>query len=305
MTGRIHRRQMLAGGLAACALRSTAGVAAQEQRAPGPPPGYGLVFADEFDSSDLGRINEEGTGGRPGAPAWRSRYRHARKDVINQEKQIYMDAAFAGTANRPLGVQPFRIADSVLEIRAAPADPQRVRPFIWNQRYTSGCISTERSHAQCYGYVEVRARLPRGRGFWPAFWLLPTKVRGPQELDILEASGARPSSIWNNVHGADQAAYGRRNPSGLPFPGRWFDGVGAVTESFHTYALDWTPERLTFLFDGAPTAELRDHGIHDEMYFLANLAVGSHDPNWIPDPDDTTPWPGVLAIDHVRFYARA
>lgn len=279
---------------------------------PSVPPGYRLVFADEFDHADVTRINENATGGRPGAPAWRSRYRHPRKDVINKEKQIYMDVAFGGTGGRSLGVQPFRIADGVLEITAERADPTRVQPLIWGHAYTSGCISSELTHAQRYGYVEVRAKMPAGRGFWPAFWMLPTSGQWPPELDIVEVSGAKPTSVWNNVI-TPKKEPGRDTPAPAAAPsappaagptGRWIDGVADVTRGFHVYAMEWTPERITFFLDGVATSEKTDHGVHDEMYFLANLALGSHDPNWIPDPDETTPFPGVLSIDYVRFYAR-
>lgn len=266
------------------------------------PAGYELTFSDEFDDPDVSRINENATGGRRGAPAWRSRYRQPRKDVINQEKQIYMDVAFPGTSDRPLGVQPFRIAESILEITAERADPVRVSPSIWNHRYTSGCITTELTHKQRYGYVEVRARMPRGKGFWPAFWLLPTSGAWPPEIDIAELSGARPTSMWTNVHGAaGKARGGQRAPS----PGRWVDGIADITTGFHVYAMEWTPERIICFFDGAPISEIVGHGLDEEMYFIANLALGSHDSNWIPDPDESTPFPGVLGIDYVRIYGKA
>lgn len=271
----------------------------------GMPEGYRLAFGDEFDDADVARINENATGGRPGAPAWRSRYRQPRKDVINQEKQIYMDVAFAGTSGRPLAVQPFRIADSILEIKAERADPARVQPFIWDHRFTSGCITSELTHSQRYGYFEVRARIPRGKGFWPAFWLLPKSGAWPPEIDIAELSGARPTSIWSNVHpGAKAKPEAPAAPSAAP-PGRWIDGVADITTEFHAYAMEWTPQRITCFFDGQPTSEITGHGIDEEMYFLANLAVGSHDPHWIPDPDESTPFPSVLGIDYVRIYEKA
>jgi hypothetical protein len=94
------------------------------------PSGYGRVFADEFDDSDVSRINENAIGGRPNAPAWRSRYRHDRFTVINQEKQIYVDAAFPGTADHPLRVQPFSIRDSV------PGDRVPEVRFVLSHRLT-------------------------------------------------------------------------------------------------------------------------------------------------------------------------
>ena len=87
--------------------------------------------------------------------------------------------------------------------------------------------------------------------------------------------------------------------------GRWFDGIIDVSDAFHIYGLDWTPERISFFVDGRKTFEVTDHGIHEDMYLLANLALGSHDPNWIPDPDETTPLPSAYSIDYIRCYAPA
>lgn len=260
------------------------------------PALYRLRFGDDFDDPDVGRINENATGGRPGAPAWRSRYRQERKTVINSEKQIYMDPQFAGTAPGPLGVQPFSIRDGVLRIRADRADPVTVSPYIWNYRYTSGCITSELTHWQTYGYFEMRARQPRGKGFWPAFWLLPKGLSWPPEIDVFEGSGARPCGIH---HGAIE-----KPRSTTTAPGLWIDQLMAPSDGFHVYAVAWTRDNIVWFVDGIKTFEYGPHGIHEDMYLLANLALGSHDPNWIPDPDATTPFPGFLEIDYIRAYQR-
>lgn len=257
---------------------------------------YTLAFADEFDDTDVTRLNENAVGGRPGVPAWRSRYRHPRKDVTNKEKQIYMDPQFAGTSDRPLQVQPFSIADSVLTIRADRADPVRVSPHIWNYAYTSGCITTELTHWQKYGYFEARVRLPLGKGFWPAFWLLPKREAWPPEIDVFEASGARPDCI--NVGIIEY----------LPPPqygwGGWVPLPKASADGFRVLAMEWTEKRIRFIADGVVTYDIGKHALHEEMYLLLNLALGSHDPTWIPDPDASTPFPGKFEIDYVRAYRR-
>jgi hypothetical protein len=260
------------------------------------PASYVQSFRENFDDADLGRINENARGGRPGAPAWRSRYRQARQEVINKEKQIYMDPQFAGTAGAALGVQPFSIQDGVLRIRADKADSVRVSPYIWNYRYTSGCISSELTHWQTYGYFEMRARLPRGKGYWPAFWLLPKRNAWPPEIDILEASGTRPYGVRSGVLEKPRTA---STPAAA-----WVDQFVDVSDGFHRYALDWTPENIIFYVDGVKTFEYGAHNIHEDMYMLINLALGSHDPNWIPDPDDTTPFPGFMEVDYVHAYRR-
>jgi hypothetical protein len=260
------------------------------------PAPYRLVFGDDFDDPDLSRINENATGGRPGAPAWRSRYRQERQTVINQEKQIYMDPQFAGSAGQALRVQPFWIDNGILQIRAERADPVAVAPFIWNHRYTSGCITSELTHWQTYGYFEMRARLPRGKGFWPAFWLLPKRATWPPEIDILEASGTRPYGIR---HGAIE-----RPRSASTAAGMWIDQLIDSSDGFHIYGLEWTRDNIVFFIDGLKSFEYGPHAIHEDMYLLANLALGSHDPNWIPDPDQSTPFPGLFQIDYIRAYQR-
>ena len=184
----------------------------------------------------------------------------------------------------------------MLRIRADRADSVRVSPYIWNYRYTSGCISSELTHWQTYGYFEMRARLPRGKGYWPAFWLLPKRNAWPPEIDILEASGTRPYGVRSGV---------LEKPRTASTPvAAWVDQFVDVSDGFHRYALDWTPENIIFYVDGVKTFEYGAHNIHEDMYMLINLALGSHDPNWIPDPDDTTPFPGFMEVDYVHAYRR-
>jgi beta-glucanase (GH16 family) len=288
----IARRTMLSGMAAAAVIlpRHPAPAAPTSGFA---PPGYKFVFGDEFDNPDLSRINENATGGRPGAPAWRSRYRQDRFTVINQEKQIYMDPAFRGKSAAPLGVQPFAIRNGVLTVTADRADPVAVSPFILNFKFTSGCITSELTHWQTYGYFEMRARLPPGKGFWPAFWLLPKRPAWPPEIDVFEGSGVRLSAVHLGVvlekhRGAD----------------RWIEPISPIDAGFRVYGLEWTAEQLIWSLDGKPIWR-QPNEIHEDMYILANLALGSRDPNFIPDPDDTTPFPGHFDIDYIRAYQRA
>lgn len=262
------------------------------------PVSYTESFREDFDDEDLNRINENASGGRSGVPAWRSRYRHGREAVINKEKQIYMDPQFAGTSGAPLGVQPFSIKNSLLRIRAERADIARVSPNIWNYKYTSGCISTELTHWQIYGYFEMRAKLPRGKGYWPAFWLLPKRTAWPPEIDVLEGSGSRPYGVRSGV-----IEKPRKSNANTP-AGVWVDQFIDTSDGFHTYGLDWTPDNIVFFIDGSKSFEYGPHNIHEDMYMIVNLALGSHDPNWIPDPDDTTPFPGVMEVDYVHAYRR-
>jgi Glycosyl hydrolases family 16 len=257
------------------------------------PPRYKVVFEDHFDDPDLGRINENGRSLTGHSPGWRSRMRQGRFDVINQEKQIYMDGRFPGTGTKPLGVHPFNIANSVLSIIANRADPSRVKPFIKGYCYTSGCITSELTHAQTYGLFEIRCKCPLGRGFWPAFWLLPKRPTWPPEIDPLEASGLKRFSVRQGSIGGTDSRY----------PSQWIDGKIDIADGFHVYAVEWTKEWLIFSIDGVESLR-QPNFVHEDMYVIANLALGSKDPNWIPDPDSTTPLPAALDIDYVRIWSR-
>lgn len=242
-----------------------------------------LTFADEFDAVSLAV-----DGG-----FWRTAYGYMSADAVgsrsmNDEDQVYMDPRFAGTGARPLGVNPFSIDAGVLTITAAPVTSD-VAPWVDGRSYTSGLLTSQGAFAQLYGYFEIRAALPAGQGFWPAFWLLPSDGGWPPEIDVFEMLGADPTTLHVGAH---ETIDGRHVAGG--------DRFRIDTTQFHTYGVDWGPETLTFYVDGAaifsrPTPETMNR----PMYMLMNLAVGGA---WGGAPDDTT-GVGEMRIDWVRAYA--
>jgi beta-glucanase (GH16 family) len=157
--------------------------------------------------------------------------------------------------------------------------------------YTSGIIHTQGIFGQQYGYFEIRARLPKGQGLWPAFWLLPATPNVPWEIDVFELHGHRPDHVFMAHH--------------------WLDGNGAhakitrgytgpdFTAGFHTFAVDWQPELIAWYVDGVERARDTEGVPAQPMFLLANLAVGG---NWPGFPDETTPFPSAMEIDYVRVY---
>jgi hypothetical protein len=290
MTDALRRRLVAAAGGALVAPLLRADTPPPLRRTV--PPGLRLLFGDEFDDPDLARFNEDAVGGRAGAPAWRSRYRHPRRDIINGEKQVYVDPSVPGLGDRPLGIQPFSIRDGVLSITASRLEPA-MADRLWGQRYASGAITTELTHWQQYGWFETRVRLPVGRGLWPAVWLLPKREAWPPEIDVFEASGSRPGEAIFTVHEAD----GRRGASS-----GWTRLPPSDPDGFVSFACHWTARRIAFHCQGRLMFEHHDHGLHEPMYLLANLAVGSRDPSWIPDPDAGTPFPARFDIDRIHAY---
>ncbi len=232
-----------------------------------------------------------------GAAGWRTDYGYAGPRGLasftspgNGEKQIYVSPGFSGTGERDLGLNPFTVKEGVLTI-AADRAPEAARPSIWNYGYVSGLLTTRDWFAQTYGCFEMRARLPAGRGLWPAFWLLNADGVWPPELDILEQLGRDPSTVYATAH---SNAGGQRTSDGKGVP------VGDTTQAFHVYAAYWTPSQIAWYFDGRrifQTATPAD--MNRPMYLLVNLAVGG---GWPGDPDASTPLPARMEVDYVRAY---
>lgn len=161
---------------------------------------------------------------------------------------------------------------------------------IWPQRDASGkffnrTIDTDRKYYQTYGFFEIEAKLPIGKGTWPAFWLFNHIGTRRPEIDIMEAyAGGGPNSGWSdaNLH---PTAYA---------PTVWIDAgklAGTKTiltpdlsAAFHKYAVKWEAGKQTFYFDGKQVFTL-NVAMPDPMYIMLDLWFGSAS----GQPDGTTP----------------
>jgi len=171
-----------------------------------------------------------------------------------------------------------------LKITASPTPPA-IRPELRNYAYLSGVITTQPSFSQTYGYFEMRAQLPEGKGLWPAFWLLPKDGSWPPEIDVMESVGD-PSVVYMTSHSKTQ------EPKGVE--------ARIAPHAFHVFAVSWGPHQLIWYIDGSEVArQPTPADMHKPMYMLANLAVGG---NWPGAPDATTHFPAVLMIDYIRAY---
>jgi beta-glucanase (GH16 family) len=219
-----------------------------------------------------------------GPKAWDSRTL-----ASNHEQEIYVDPAFPGTGDEPLGLDPFRRGREGLTIRAWPT-PAADAGRLWGYRYVSGLLTTHESFSQTFGYFEVKAMLPRGRGLWPAFWMAAKGGAWPPELDILEQTGG--DAILQTVHMAGTAG---------PDQSAFRSTVRGATGRFHTYGVLWTPTRIVWFVDRRQTAAApTPPDLRQPLYLLINLAVGGDFPG---APDVTTRWPAKLRVAYVRAYA--
>jgi len=169
-------------------------------------------------------------------------------------------------------------------------------------RYTAASLITRNRFSFLYGRIEVRARLPRGKGVWPAIWTLGTNRsvnRWPRcgEIDIMEYVGKDPHRVHANAH---YAVNGRHRSKGGKHKTK------APYEAFHIYAIEWFPDRIDFYFDKVKYFTFPiDHAgkgpenpFRKPHYLLINLALGG---SWGGAMDDKV-LPQQYLIDYVRIY---
>lgn len=248
--------------LLAIATAHGAGCAAQDtaHRATPPPErdGWRLVWHDEFDGDELD------TG------KWRVEYAAL---VKNQELQFYTD-------------DEVYLEDGCLVLRS------REREY-GGREYTSGLVDTQHRFSQVFGRFEVRAKLPKGQGIWPAHWMLPEDHPSwPPEIDIMELLGHEPEVVHLTQH---WGTWPNNASRGVPFSGPDF------SEDFHTFAVEWSPGRIDWFVDEQLGFTSTGDIPQIPFYIILNTAVGGH---WPGNPDETTEFPQYHHIDFVRVYER-
>ncbi len=183
------------------------------------------------------------------------------------------------------GPNAFKLANSILSIYAT-------QDRAYGYQNTSGIIHTKGKFAQMYGRFEIRTKIPKGKGFWPAFWLLPSTPDFPVEIDVFENLGKDTHTIYLSNH------YKGMDGSNQHTTIRYYSPLD-LSADFHTFRLDWTSTRLTWYLDGKQLYTTTEHVPHEPMFILANLAVGG---TWGGYPDSTTHFPGIMQIHYVRVY---
>ena len=210
----------------------------------------------------------------------------------NQELQYY-------TRRRP---ENARVEGGHLVVEA------RKEALVAGNAYTSArLVSRGKGGSQTYGRFEIRARVPAGRGTWPAIWMLPDQNpygnhSWPDngEIDIMEHVGHNPNVVHATTH--CKAYYFRINNQKTGIT-----RLPDATTAFHTYAVEWTPETITADVDGQRYFATRNEGTgweawpwNQPFHLLLNVAVGGE---WGGQKGvDDAAFPQQLVVDYVRFY---
>ncbi|MFF9365664.1 RICIN domain-containing protein [Streptomyces griseoluteus] len=210
-------------------------------------------------------------------------------NVNNHERQYYT----SGTKNAALDGQGH------LVITAKRENPANYQCWYGSCQYTSARLNTSGKFNAQYGHVEARMKIPRGQGMWPAFWMLGTPVNWPDsgEIDVMENVGFEPSTVHGTIHGPGYSGSGGVG-AGYSLP-----NGQAFADAFHTYAVDWAPDSITWTVDGnvyqrRTPADLggKTWVFNKPFFLILNLAVGGY---WPGDPDGSTQFPAQLVVDSV------
>jgi beta-glucanase (GH16 family) len=239
------------------------------------PPGWRLVWSDEFNYTGL-----------PDAKKWG--YDVGGNGWGNNELEYYTRADKKNAW----------VKDGFLYITARK-EPKEGRA------YTSARLVTKGKGDWLYGRIEVRARLPAGRGMWPAIWLLPTDDKyggwpAGGEVDIMENVGFMPDSVFGSIHTQ------KFNHVIHTQVTKGFYVKDPYT-SFHVYAVEWSRQAISFFVDGQLYLTFHNSGKGSEewpfdqrFHLLLNIAVGG---GWggMKGVDESV-FPGSMAVDYVRVY---
>ena len=175
--------------------------------------------------------------------------------------------------------------------------------------YTSGRVNTDDKFSTTYGRFDIKAKLPAGKGSWPAIWMLGESISSigwPQcgEIDIMEHVGYDQGLVHGSIHTQDYNHMYGTQKSGSKY-------VDDVTDAFHVYSLEWSPFYLRYLIDNEPfffvyndsNGDFGKWPFNDPHYLILNLAIGG---DWGGVQGvSASAFPMKMYIDYVRVYKKS
>ena len=168
--------------------------------------------------------------------------------------------------------------------------------------YRSGKIHTKSNFEFQYGTVEVKAKIPSGKGLWPAIWMLGNDIDSKGwptcgEIDIMEYVGKKPSVIYTSMH--TPSSHGNTVNSKQ-------SEIQNIEEGFHIYKMNWTKDAITFFIDGREVYVYSPEDKNEKtwpfnkpFYLILNMAIGGDFGG--PEVDDTI-FPKDFKIDYIKVY---
>ena len=250
--------------------------AAAEKSPYNAPEGYQLVWQDEFDSGS--ELNQNDWTHEVKGKGW-----------VNNELQEYVNHKTPG------GALVTEIKNGALRITALKE----------NGKVYSGRVYAKVKEGWTYGYIEASIKLPKGKGTWPAFWMMPVNFKSwpaDGEIDIMEEVGYHPDYVSSSLHAN---AHDHSNNTQVTHE---MKRAGAEGE-FHTYAILWTAKNITTYVDGKVQLSYDNRGLgrddwpyDDPFYVIFNLAWGG---DWGGSQGvDESALPCTMEVDYIRVFQK-
>ena len=197
-----------------------------------------------------------------------------------------------------------RVKDGNLVMEAHHDNPNVVGT---TRPYSSARIRTKHRGDWKYCRVDVRVKLPVGKGIWPAIWMLPTEEKyggwaSSGEIDIMELVGHEPSTYHGTLH------YGGAWPKNRHSGEKFQLSRGTFVDKFHVFSVNWQEGKITWSIDGEVWQTQQKWDSEQKPYpapfdqrfhLILNLAVGGR---WPGNPDAMTTFPATMLVDYVRVY---
>jgi beta-glucanase (GH16 family) len=238
-------------------------------------------------------------------PIWQDEFDGPKLDYSKWECEVN---AFGGGNNE---LQMFtdrrenvRVENGTLVIEARKDNPNIVGTM---RDYSSARLRTKHRGDWTFGRIEVRAKLPKGQGVWPAIWMLPTEEKyggwaSSGEIDIMEFKGHETKKVYGSLH------YGAAWPKNRFTTGTFELSDGDFSSDFHVFSLEWRKGKMTWAVDGKPYQTLEKWDTEaapfpapfdQPFHLIMNLSIGG---GFVGNPDASTVFPQRFEIDYVRVY---
>jgi beta-glucanase (GH16 family) len=255
-----------------------------------------LLWSDEFNGKKGSRPSTSNWSAEIGGGGWG-----------NSERQFYTDKAANASMDGAgrLVITANRISNEYAEQVGEVPGTEDILNRCSECQFTSARLKTARKVGFMYGRIEARMKLPVGVGTWPAFWMLGGDlldgVPWPEcgEIDIMEFRGDIPDRTTSAIHGPTTP-----QGSGL---GAAFLSYDSLSSNYHTYAIEWKKNSLTFIVDGRVTgtyssADTGTRGwVYNQKFFMIlNLAMGGTYAGEYIDPEVNQ---AQLHVDYIRYYS--
>lgn len=186
---------------------------------------------------------------------------------------------------------------------------EAIKEKYQNRDYTSARLISKGKREFMFGRVDIRAKLPKGKGIWPALWMLGSNIDqigwpACGEIDIMELLGHEPDKSYGTIHWGKQGSGVSQNTQGFY---KLTNGKN-FSDEFHVFSLDWEKDKLSILVDDnvifsttAAKLGVDNYLYNNPNFFIMNVAVGGRWPGY---PDATTVFPQRMEVDYIRVFQK-